>query len=194
MVVVLGYNKSENVFLNEELRKNKIDFKYSLLESKILNAEKIILPNPENFNTTYRKLNMMNLFSLLRMVKKPILGINNGFKFMCNQITDTCKNGLGFFDVDVESENGFEDQSDFKVGKLSFNDNTILLDQSFEQSEVFFNSKTQPKICPNTCLKIYYLEENYSLVLGSEKKYAMYLNVEQNKKLASEIIKNFLLI
>ncbi len=192
MVLVLGYNNSETKFLNMVLEENNIKYKYSLLEPQITKAEKIILPHPVNFSSTYRRMNMMNLFSLLRIVKKPILGINNGFSLMCNQLIDHSKCGLGFFNLDINIGNEILDSNNFVSGKLDILKDCKLLSNNLQNQLVKFNLGIQSLLCQYSCATISYKQTNYSLIYECENYYAVQIDFERNQEVGREIIKNFL--
>lgn len=190
MILVLGYNKSETDILNKIFEKNNIDYKYSLLESDILNSDKIILPESQNFSSAYRNMNMMNLFSILRMVKKPILGINNGYKLMCNQLLNNSKCGLGFFNIDVEvrEENSSEDS--FANGEIIIAENCKLL-KSLPFNSVLFNKDIQLEAFDCSKIIINSNEKKYSLLHEYKNFYGLEINFAQNSIISEQIITKF---
>ncbi len=190
MIVILGYNSSESVFLNEIFENNNIKYCYSLLEHKILSADKIILPSAQNINSTYRKLNMMNLFSMMRMIKKPMFGINNGVQLMCNRFSEKLKCGLGFFETDFALENNQDNDS--LSGKINILKKSKLLKNNFQDIDVIFNPKLQPSVCIDTKAEIICNNKNYSFLYEANNHYGIILNQEKNKKLFTDIIKNFI--
>ncbi len=102
MVLILNYDKAESEKIAEILSDLKVHFKISLNETDVLNADKIILPDGKDAIKVIRKLHLMNLFSMLKMLKKPILGINMGMMLCCENIVGMEKVGLGFFPVNTE--------------------------------------------------------------------------------------------
>ena len=133
MIVILGYNNLKTEYLNQILESNGLEYKYSLLENDIIQADKIILPHLDNFNSTYRRMNLMNLFSVLRMIKNPILGINNGFRLMCNDLINKYKKGLGFFNFDIICIDGQNNNPNIVEGNLKILENSTLLDSSYNK-------------------------------------------------------------
>lgn len=193
MILILGYNNSETVFLNRIIEKNNVEFKYSLRESDIINAEKIILPNPNNFNSTYRKLNMVNLFSMLRIVKKPIMGINNGSRLMCKKLLNNHKSGLGIFNIDVEIHEEYIETSSKEVGE-------IIVDEKFQyfysinKNKIFFNPDTQQEVFDCSKMIIRSNDKNYSLMHVYNNFYGLEIDIERNQQIAEEIITSFIQI
>lgn len=191
MVLILGYNKSETEYLNKIFLKNNIEFKYSLLESHILKADKIILPHPLNFNSTYRRMNMSNLFSMLRIVDKPILGINNGFRLMCNQLLNNSKCGLGFFNIDVGVHENDLNNSNLDSGEIRI-DKSCKLVKSLKEKSVNFNSELQQESFECSKIIISSKNKNYSLLHETKNFYGLELDIEKNQGISEEIITKFI--
>ncbi len=105
MVLILNYDKEESEKIAKVLSGLNIKFKISVNESDVLNADKIILTDGKDAIKVIRKLHLMNLFGMLKMLKKPILGINMGMMLCCENIVGMEKVGLGFFPVNTEDCN-----------------------------------------------------------------------------------------
>lgn len=191
MILILGYNNSETKCLNDILELSGIEYKYSLLESQIIKADKFILPHPLNFNSSYKKLNMMNLFSLLRMVKKPILGINNGFRLMCGQLINESKCGLGFLPLELNLSSNIESPERIGHGTLEFKNPSKLLNKKFKGEGINFTINYLPIVCEYTKAIINFEGLDYSLTYESDYYYGADLNYELNPIVCREIIKNF---
>lgn len=191
MILILGYNNCEWKCLNDILDSNKFEYKYSLLESQIMKADKFILPDPLNFNSTYRKLNMMNLFSMLRMVNKPILGINNGFRLMCGQLLNESKCGLGFLPLELNISTNLEITEKFEKGLIGFKDKSKLLNEKYKGEEISFSLNYLPIVCEYSKAVISHQGLEYSLTYESDYYYGIDLNYELNPKICNDIIKNF---
>jgi imidazoleglycerol phosphate synthase glutamine amidotransferase subunit HisH len=190
--MILGYNSTETEYLNNILEDNNIKYKYSLLESEITKAEKIILPHPINFYSTHRKMNMMNLFSLLRLFKKPILGINGGFYLMCNKFLDSTKCGLGFFHLDVNTGTEMSDPNRFVRGKIRVLGDSNIIRTNLNDRSLNFNSKIQTFVNVYSKALIFYAESNYSFICEHENYYGIEIDFEKNKNIGQAIIENFL--
>jgi glutamine amidotransferase len=102
MIAVINYDTESAEKIGNILANMNIPFKITRTEEQIVNADKIILPDAANLKLAFRKLQFMNLLSLLKMVNKPILGIGTGVLFMCEFIDEECRTGLGFFPVNIQ--------------------------------------------------------------------------------------------
>lgn len=191
MILILDYNKSETEILNRIIERNNVEFKYSLREADILNAEKIILPNPNIFNSTYRKLNMMNLFSMLRIIKKPILGLNNGSRLMCNKLLNNHKSGLGFFNIDVNIQEEYIEANSEDVGEIIVDENFQYFN-SINKSKIFFNSDTHQKAFDCSKIIISSKDKKYSIMHVYNNFYGLEIDIERNEQITEEIITSFI--
>jgi len=189
MIVVLKYSIRSNKEINEILEKFKLKFSFTLNETEITNASHIILPDTFNLNTAIRKMQLMNLYSILRMMKKPILGINNGFSLMCNDLADIQKLGLGLFPINSKTCSINENNKN-KVGKVRIIKETKFLHQittktvkcNLERS-VDVNDFTTSIISSNT--------QQFSLTCENKNYYSIQIEISKNKKIFERLIGNF---
>ncbi len=100
MIAIVDYGERP-AYLLYQLEKLGINQKFTSVESEILAADRIILPDCKDLKRAVKRLHLLNLFSMLRMVKKPVLGIGNGFALMCEGTGVTSCEGLGFFPLSV---------------------------------------------------------------------------------------------
>ena len=85
MIAVLDYGLNDTTQLAESLLSIETDFKVTRNERDILDCEKVIINDSPNISKAVKKIHLFNLFSLLRMQKKPILGISLGMELLCNK-------------------------------------------------------------------------------------------------------------
>ncbi|MFA7228357.1 MAG: imidazole glycerol phosphate synthase subunit HisH [Melioribacteraceae bacterium] len=79
-----------------------IPFLISSRESDICKADKIIFPGEGDALSSLKRLHMMNLFNLLRLIKKPLLGIGLGMQLLSERSKEGESAGLGVFPVSTE--------------------------------------------------------------------------------------------
>jgi len=124
----LGIEKNHTLI--KLLSKLKTDFKVTYKESEILYSDKVILPNSSSISSAVKQLHLLNLFTMLRLCNKQMLGISVGM----NLISAYTKGGnlscRGIFAgtaerIDVEKWIGFR----FK--RSYFNKRTTILVFSF---------------------------------------------------------------
>jgi glutamine amidotransferase len=69
-------------------------------ESDICRSDKLILYGSGSPKQNIKQLHLLNLFSLLRMINKPILGIGLGVELMCDHTPNENISCLGLFPVE----------------------------------------------------------------------------------------------
>lgn len=100
MIAIVDYGERPE-YLLYQLEKLGMELKFTSVESEILAADRIILPDCKDLKRAVKRLHLLNLFSMLRMIKKPVLGIGNGFAMMCEGTPVLNCEGLGFFPISV---------------------------------------------------------------------------------------------
>ncbi len=102
MIIIIEYGDKNTQLVAGALKKITSDFKISDNESDIAKADRIILPGEGDASDAIRRLHVMNLFTVLRIVKKPVLGIGLGMQLMANFSRDGNVSCLGIFPGSAE--------------------------------------------------------------------------------------------
>lgn len=93
------------------------DYKLTKREIDICNSDKIIFPGVGEASFAVRQLHILNLFNLLRIIKKPMLGICLGMQLMCEKLIEGNTSGLGVFPISTE----IFDKEKVKVPHMGWN-------------------------------------------------------------------------
>ncbi len=101
MITVIDYGINNTDQLAESLRYLNVEFKITRNEKDILNSKKVIISDAPDITKAVKKIHLFNLFSLLRIQKKPILGISLGMELLCNK-TDNNIACLGLIPLDAK--------------------------------------------------------------------------------------------
>ncbi len=137
MITIIDYGNTNSNEIAESLENLSVDFVISNSESDILQATKLILPDSTDISSSIRKLHLLNLFSILRIIKKPILGIGTGMHLMTKSFEDINAACLGCFPVECKTEetqqNMFEHEQSIKIIK-----ETSLLDNINKEDKFYF--------------------------------------------------------
>ncbi len=99
MITIIDYGNTNANELAEFLKGISNDVIVSDAEADILKAGKLILPDSSEIPHSVKALHLLNLFSVLRMIKKPILGIGTGMDLMTESFKDLNLTCLGCFPV-----------------------------------------------------------------------------------------------
>lgn len=97
MIAVIECGKKTENKLSDVLNQLNQEFRITENELMICKADKIILIGEGEACDGAKKLNMLNLYSVLRVIKKPILGIDLGMELMTENIVNENVSGLGIF-------------------------------------------------------------------------------------------------
>lgn len=157
MIAIVDYGIEKNHSLTEILLELGIDFKVTSNESEILHSDKIILPNTESISNDVKQLHLRNLFTMLRLCNKPILGISNGMHMMSSYTEDDGMACLGIFPGTAEKFSG-----ENTGGRVSGHDTIIRI----KGSKLLANTKEEEKFFFDNLLYLP-LENNTSAVAGS---------------------------
>lgn len=99
MIALIQCENKEEI-LTDILKELNQPFKITGNEVEICNCDKVILCASGSPVENMKNLHLLNLYSLLRMIKKPILGIGLGVELMSDHTKGEKITGLGLFPVE----------------------------------------------------------------------------------------------
>lgn len=169
-------------------------FESTTNEAKILGSDKVILYGLGDTVKAIRNLHLMNLFTILRIIKKPILGIGIGMQLMGTYINNTNVSCLGIF-------SGTAKKFDPEVSKVPNEDNseikilreTKLLSDINENDKYYFNHSYYLPVSENTTA----VSNNgidFSASMEKGDCYGIQFHPEKSGESGLKIFKNFLSI
>jgi glutamine amidotransferase len=107
MITIVDYEDSNAIELGECIKQLTSDFVVSNSEIDICGASKIIFPGNGNANHAMKRIHLLNLFSVMRIIRKPILGIGLGMQLMADYSLEGNISCLGIFPGTAQKfENG----------------------------------------------------------------------------------------
>jgi len=188
VLTILNYEKNTNENLVELLNKEGIEFNLSMEESLICKSDFLILPDFTDFKKVIRKLYLSNISNLLRIINKPVLGINNGMILYCDAICEDKYPGLGI--INLNTFNTFpKEHGNFIVTNVS---NSFLLAGLETEASFYFDN-------------VYFVERNefttaqakknditISAILEKDNFFGVQFNPELSGKNGYSVIKNYL--
>lgn len=107
MLAIIQCENTSVTELSKVLTQLNEPFITNASESDVCKSDKVILYGSGSARQNMKQLHILNLFSLLRMIKQPILGIGLGVELMCDHTTGENVSCLGLFPVD---SNKIEDE------------------------------------------------------------------------------------
>lgn len=168
------------------------DFKVSKSEADICRADKIILSGCGSAVNVMKKIQLLNLYSALRVVKKPMLGIGLGMQLMTDHSEEGNFPCLGFFPGKVVKFEESVDESNYKgMHKINFCKKSILFEGIDNNTEFFFNNSYYiPKndLSTSTCTGTL----AYCSSIENENAYGVQFHPEVSGEAGLKLLKNFI--
>lgn len=97
MISIIDYGAGNVASVANALEKLGKEFIITNNESVICRSEKTIFPGVGEASSAIKQLHLLNLFSYIRMIKKPMLGICLGMQLMCEFSDEGNTSCLGIF-------------------------------------------------------------------------------------------------
>ena len=192
MVTIVDYG---DVCINEvaaSIGKITDDYKVSKNELDICVADKIIFAGCGNAPAVMRKIQMLNLYSVLRVIKKPILGIGLGMQLMADYSTEGNFSCLGFFPGTAVKFEGDTERYLFKGNhKVDRCKQSVLFEGIEESAEFFFNNSYYlPKsdLSTSTCSN----SITFCASIENENAYGVQFHPEMSGEAGLKLLKNFI--
>ncbi len=192
---MLALIQCENTSANELaqiLRQIDEPFIITGSESEVYKADKVILYGSGSAMQNMKKLHMWNLFSLLRLIKKPILGIGLGVELMCDRTAGENVSCLGLFPIDsnkIEDKGALYSHSGLK--KIEILQKSRLFEGIDAESEFFFS---ESYFLPENKYTTSIVEngEKYSASMERNNAFGVQFHPEKSGEAGLILIKNFL--
>ena len=160
MITIVDYGDVCIDKVAASIKKITEDFKVSKSESDIYSSDKIIFAGCGNAPAVMRKIQLLNLYSVLRIVKKPMLGIGLGMQLMADYSTEGNFSCLGFFPGTAIKFDETTDESFCKgLHKVSLCKPSFLFEGIGDNTEFYFNNSyylPKSELTTSTC-QIYIL-------------------------------------
>ena len=192
MITIVDYGDACINEVAASLKKITENFKISRNELDICESDKIILAGCGSAPSVMKKIQLLNLYSVLRVVKKPMLGIGLGMQLMADYSTEGNFSCLGFFPGTAIKFEGDTEGSLFKGNhKINLCKQSILFDGIEENAEFFFNNSYYlPKsdLSTSTCQSMI----EFCTSIENENSYGVQFHPEMSGEAGLKLIKNFI--
>ena len=192
MIALIDYGAGNVFSVANALKALNQEFKITMSETEIIAADKVIFPGVGEASFAVKQLNFLNLFSVLRMVKKPILGICLGMQLLADYSTEGDVTCLGLIPGSAKKF----DSSKTKVPHMGWNDIQIKNDSKLftgiTDGERFYFAHS------------YYLPENefttstsdnnikFASSIEKDNYYGVQFHPEKSAKAGAKLLKNFI--
>ncbi len=188
MVVILKFDNETEKYFAKLFNELNIECRISLKETDIAKAGHIILPDTNYLPEVIKKIQLMNLYSIIKILKVPVLGINNGMILMCNKIKNIHKAGFGFYTLQPNTITHKTEQ--LVKAKIENTKKDILLTGIKEKEIRIYSKEYLPANRYSTSL-LNVKDKKYSFSMKDGNHFAIQIDMERNKNLFKQIISNF---
>ena len=193
MIAIINYINEDIENLTNSLDLLDIDYKITISEAEILSADKVIFPGYGEASKAIGKLHMTNLFSFLRMCKKPMLGVCLGMQLMA----EISKEGgnipcLGIFPFAVEKF----DEENMKIPFIGFSKVEIIkesgLFKDINKKESFYFSNSYYLPVNELTSSVAENKIKFSASMEKGNYYAIQFNPEKSGEAGLKVLRNFI--
>lgn len=192
MIAVIDYGAGNVASVANALSSLKQKYKISSSESEICNADKIIFPGVGEASYAIKQLHMLNLFSMMRMVKRPILGICLGMQLMMDNSAEGDVTCLGIFPGTVLKF----DSTKTKVPHMGWNEIKISkeskLFKNINDGEKFYFANSFYVPVTEFTTSITNNNIDFSASLERDNFYGVQFHPEKSGEAGLKILQNFI--
>lgn len=185
MIAVIDYGINDTGDLVKSL--DKLNLKYLLTrnEKDILDCDRVIISNSSSIKKAIKKIHLFNLFSILRMQKKPILGIAHGMELLCEK-TEEGISCLGLIPTDTKTH-AHQEVKWLKVNQTS---QSPLFKDIPNGSEFYFECSDHVGLV-DTTIATSGPDDKYSAAIFKNQFYGIQFLPEKSGELGLQLLSNF---
>ena len=190
MIGIIDYGINDTSDLAKVLTQLNIDFIKTRNEKDIIHCDKIIISDAPNLSKAVKRIHLFNLFSLIRFLKKPTLGISLGMDLLCNKSNDgiSC---LGLIESDVindtltEAVINIPGMKEIEITR----ENNLFLDIQ-NGTQFYFTNNYHIDITDST-IAVTSGENQYSAAIQKDNFYGVQFLPEKSGEQGIQVLKNF---
>jgi imidazole glycerol-phosphate synthase subunit HisH len=192
MIGMIDYGAGNIASVINVLNDLNCEFIVTDKESDLQKCEKIIFPGVGEASFVVRRLHMSNLFTMLRILKKPLLGICLGMQLLCEKSKEGNVCGLAILPVSSEIFN----KSKVKVPHMGWNSVHIngesKLFTGIKENKYFFFANSYYVPLNEFTVGISDYGVPFSAAIQKENYYGVQFHPEKSGEAGIQLIKNFI--
>ncbi|WGH25186.1 MAG: hypothetical protein NHF96_00095 [Candidatus Shikimatogenerans bostrichidophilus] len=192
-IVIIKIKKNNIKKIKKKIIKLGYLPKISYKKKYILTSNKIIIHSNLNINFTINYLKKKNIYTILKLINKPILAISTGLHILCYKYLN--KKCLNIFkNVLVKKILNINNHNEKNIGKKKIyhnNDDIILNGVNRNSFYQYFNHNDYINIGKYTIAHTNHIL-SYSAILKKKNIYGVQFFPEKSGVLGDKIIKNFI--
>jgi glutamine amidotransferase len=191
MITIVDYGDDCINQVAASLKQITEDFKISRNELDICGADKIILAGCGSALSVMKKIQLLNLYSILRVIKKPMLGIGLGMQLMADYSTEGNFSCLGFFPgTAIRFDETITDYSYKGMHNINLCRHSVLFNGVDLKEKFFFNNSyylPQSELSTSNCKNAV----SFCSSIENENAYGVQFHPEMSGEAGLKILKNF---
>lgn len=191
MIALIEYGAGNTASVSNALKSLGYDHLLTNREDEIMKADKIIFPGVGEASSAMRRLHMNNLFNLLRIVKKPLLGICLGMQLLCERSLEGDVACLGIFPTESEKF----DSTKTKVPHMGWNEIKIkkdsLLFSGINNGEYFYFAQSYYVPINNYTTSSAVHDVEFTASMQKDNFYGVQFHPEKSGEVGMRLLKNF---
>lgn len=193
MIAIVDYDAGNIESVSNALKRLGAEFELTADPARIIAAEKVILPGVGNDAEAVASLRAKGLETVIKGLRRPVLGICVGMQIMCRDSEEGNAVGLGIFDAHVKK---FIPTEDSKVPHMGWNTIANLDGKLFKGMKggqhVYFVHSYYASLCPDTIATCKHAGVMFSAALKYENFYGTQFHPEKSGDVGEQILANFL--
>jgi glutamine amidotransferase len=192
MITIVDYGNPNTDEVAEFLKQITSDYNISNSEVDICLADKIIFPGTGDSKTAIRQLHLLNLFTVLRIVDKPMLGIGLGMQLMADYSIDGNLSCLGIFPGSTIKfgKNGAESVNEGMQPVHVKTDSVLFKEINNDEKFYFKHSYYIPPNELTTSTSLH--DENFTSSMEDKNHYGVQFHPEKSGEVGLVLLKNFI--
>ena len=193
MIAIIDYDAGNIRSVGNALERLGAQYELTSEPSRILAADKVILPGVGNAAQAMANLRVRGLDGVIRALRRPVLGICVGMQLLCRDSEEGPVEGLGLFDAHVRR---FTQTPDAKVPHMGWNALGNLDSKLFKGLSggefVYFVHSYFAGTGPDTIATCRHGGQLFSAALKYENFYGTQFHPEKSGSVGAAILRNFL--
>ncbi|MCF8259167.1 MAG: imidazole glycerol phosphate synthase subunit HisH [Melioribacteraceae bacterium] len=191
MIAIIDYGAGNTASVANALEELNVKFRIAKTEGVICKAEKIIFPGVGHAASAVRNLHILNLFNLLRILKRPLLGICLGMQLFSEKSIEGDTACLGVLPVDTKKF----DETKVTVPNMGWSKVKSIkeskLFEGLQNEEFFYFAHTYFVPINEFTIATANHDVNFTAAIEKNNFYGVQFHPEKSGKAGLQILENF---
>lgn len=194
MIIIIDLGKENTANIQQALDELSIEYKVTSSEYEICRANCVILCGYGEASAGLKKLHLMNLFTVMRIIKRPLLGIGLGMQLMSTYSSEGNVSCLGIFPGSTEKFSApAPDKRHTGMFPIHVQSESKILSGVRSDDKFYFDHSYYLPVAENTT-SVSEFGINFSASMEKDKSFGVQFHPEKSGDAGLLILKNFLSI